>query len=159
MKVTIAKALATKNRLVGEKERLFHLFSSNNSRREQDKSNYKAEELLAQYEAVVEKLIATKTAIAKANVDLYEKIYRISELKSKAAQLRRVNTNDKDGEREKMVRDASGNYQEEITVVKHVAHLNDVQMDEKIKAIEKEIETLQDAVTAFNHTQEIEIPE
>jgi hypothetical protein len=159
MQVTIAKALNLKNRLVGEKKRLFNLFSINNSHRETDKVNYDAKALLEQYEATVDKLIATKTAIAKANTVIYDKIYRISELKSKLAELRMVNTNDKDEEQEKTVRIAGGNYESVTTVIKHVAFINEVTMDEKVKGIEKEIETLFDAVTAFNYTTMVEVPE
>lgn len=157
--VTIAKALNLKNRLVGEKARLFRLFSQTNSKREDAKTNYDPKEQLAAYEAATEKLVAVKTAIAKANVAIYEKIYRISELKSKAGELRNVNTNDKDEEQEKTVRGKDGNYESETKIIKHVALLNDVQMDAKIKGIEKEIEALHDAVTAFNYTTQIEVPE
>ena len=154
--VTIAKALNMKNKLVGEKVRLFGLFRHTNSRREDAKINYKPEELLAQYESTVEKLIAVKTAIANANVAIYDKIYRIAELKSKISELRAVGTNDKDEEQERYVR---GKDEPEVKIVKHVAFLNDVKMDAKVKGLEAEIEALQDAVTAFNHTQTVTVPD
>ncbi len=159
MKVTIAKALNMKNRLVGEKERLFQLFRHNNSRVADTKTNYDPKQLLADYEAAVDKLVAVKTAVAKANVAIYDKIYRIAELKSKVAQLRAVNTNDKDEETTRMVRGADGHYVDEPKTIKHIAHLNDVAMEQKIKGLESEIEGLQDSVTAFNHTETVEVPE
>ena len=154
--VTIAKGLNLKNKLVGEKVRLFGLFRATNSHRDDQKVNYDPQQLLAEYEATVEKLIAVKTAIAKANVVIYDKIYRIAELKSKIHELRQVPTNDKDEEQERYVR---GKDEPEVKIIKHVAYLNDVAMDAKVKALEAEIESLQDVVTAFNHTQTIEIPD
>lgn len=156
MKVTIAKALNHKNRLVGEKGRLRNLVVANNSRLETAKTNYDPAKLFADYEAVVEKLVATKTAIAKANVAIYEKIYRISELKAKASELRQIPTDDSDHEDRRWDRKAE---QDVVTIIKRVVHLKNVDIDEKIKAIEKEIEALHDEVTAFNYSTTIEVPE
>lgn len=156
-KVTIAKALNVKNRLVGEKNRLYNLVQQNSSRLETTKTNYKVEELWAQYEAVVANLIAVKTAIAKANVAVYEKIYTISELKSKAAQMQQLSTDESD-------------YQEQIynrvtgettkgAIVKRVVLFSDKVLAEKLLVIEAEIAKLHDEVTAYNYNTQIEIPE
>jgi dynactin complex subunit len=157
MKVTIAKALNLKNRLVGEKERLFRTVSASNSRLETQKVNYEAKVELEKYEKIVEALVAVKSAIATANAPVYGKIYRIAELKSKAAQLRQINTNEQDHEETKYNRQTGE--EETVKTVKRVVYLKDTDIDAKVRDIEKEIEKLHDELTAFNHTTQIEVPE
>jgi len=154
VKMTLAKALNHKNRLVGEKVRLFNLLRNTNSRREDAKTNYKPEELFKQYLEVVEKLIATKTAIAKANVAIYEQITRIAELKSQASELRQIPTNEAD-ERQQQY---NPKHEVEIIIIKHVAFLKDIDIDARVKAIEAEIEKLHDHVTAYNYSTHVEVP-
>jgi hypothetical protein len=156
-KVTIAKALNVKNRILGEKNRLMGLISQNASRLEVVKTNYDVKELWSQYEASVAKLIAVKSAIAKANVNIYDKIYRISELKSKSAQINNLST-DETPYQEVQQNRVTG----EITrgpILNRVVLFTDKTLAEHLKAIETEIASLHDEVTAYNYNTTIEIPD
>ena len=155
-KITLAKALNHKNRLVGEKVRLFTLVRTQNSRKAESKTNYNPEELFTEYLAVCEKLVATKTAIAKANVPIYEQISRIAELKSQAADLRQIPT--REGDEITHVYNHKTNESDE-KIIKHVAFLKDVDVDKRVKGIEAEIEKLHDQVTAYNYSTHIEVPD
>lgn len=157
MKVTIAKALNTKNRVVGEKNRLHHLIVENSSRLETTKTNYDVQDLWKQYEATIGKLIAIKSAIAKANVDIYEKIYRISELKSKAAQMQQISTDESEYVEAEFNR-ITGETKKHPPV-KRVVLFKDSQLAANLLAIEAEIAALHDDVTAYNYKTEIEIPD
>jgi hypothetical protein len=155
-KVTLAKALNLKNRLVGEKSRVLGLLRQTNSRREDAKTNYDPEQLFKEYEAACEKLVLTKTAIAKANVTIYGKITRIAELKSQISEMRQIPTNDAD-ESQMVHNRKTGDY--DTIIIKHVAFLKNVDIDAKVKAFEKEIEKLHDEVTAYNYQTTVEVPE
>ncbi len=156
MKITIAKALNLKNKLVGEKDRLFRLVSANNSRLETTKTNYDVSDLFNQFEKTVVKLTAVKAAISTANATVYDKIYRISELKSMAANIKTVNTDESDHE-DQVYNRVTGEMEKKVT--KRTVVLKNVDIDNKIKSIEAEIEKLQDELSAFNHLTQIEVPE
>ena len=153
--VTLAKALNLKNRVVGEKGRLYSLLQANNSRREDAKTNYDPKDIFEQYEAACDKLVAIKTALAKANVGIYEKITRIAELQSRISELRGIDTNEKDDQQSRYNHKTS---EHELIVTKRVVFLKDVHIDQKVKAFEVEIEKLQDEVTAYNYKTDIEVP-
>jgi HAMP domain-containing protein len=157
MQVTIAKALNVKNRLVGEKLKLWRLISANASRLENAKTNYDAKKLWAQYEATVDKLVAVKTAIAKANVSVYDKIYRIAELKSKAAEIQSLDTNEADNQEMLYNRVTGETTKGELT--KRVVLFKDSEVVEMTAGLEKEIASLHDEVTAYNYNIQIEIPD
>ena len=156
-KATIAKALNVKNRLVGEKNRLYSLVMANCSRLETQKCNYDVKQLWADYETTIVKLVAVKTAIAKANVNIYDKIYNIAELKSKAAQLAQLNTDE--SEHQEMNYNRVTGETTKGAVTKRVVLFKDSEVVGQIKAIEEQISKLHDEVTAYNYTTEIEIPE
>jgi len=157
MKVTIAKALNVKNRLVGEKNRLFSLVLANASRFEGQKTNYDVKELWKQYEATVAKLIAVKSAIAKANVNIYEKIYTISELKSKAAQMQQISTDETPHQEQEFNR-VTGETKKG-PIINRVVLFKDSELAALTLEIEAQIAKLHDEVTAYNYNTEIEIPE
>jgi hypothetical protein len=157
MKATIAKALNVKNRIVGDKNRVLSLISANSSRLVTTKSNYEVKELWAQYEGLVDKLVLVKSAIAKANVNIYEKIYRISELKSKAAQMSQIST-DETPQVEMIYNRVTGETSKGATTERLVLFTDKV-LSDKLKEIEAEIAKLHDEVTAYNYNTEIEIPE
>lgn len=61
-------------------------------RRWQPEPEFKINALLEQGDAVVDALVAAKTAITKANAPIQESIYRLAELKSAVAFLQRLDT-------------------------------------------------------------------
>ena len=156
MKITIAKALNLKNKLVGEKDRLFRLASANNSRLETAKTNYDVASLFVEFEKTVVKLTAVKAAISTANAMVYDKIYRIAELKSMAANIKTINTDESDCEDQVYNRTTQ---EMEKKITKRIVVIKNIDIDKKISEIEAEIEKFQDELSAFNHLTQIEIPE
>ena len=89
--VRIRKALQVKNRLAGELANIGKLIQEHNSHLE-GQVRFDVRALFAKRDQVLEKLIAVKTAIAVANVAVYEKLARMAELKNEITLLRRLNT-------------------------------------------------------------------
>ena len=147
--VRIRKALQIKNRLVGEISNFNKLVMNNNSHQECT-SKFDVMTLLADRAKAVEKLILVKTALALANVAIYEKLARMSEAKDNIKFLRALNTTE--GENEV-------GYGERSKTVKIVASVNAVMVEDAVKALTLDIEKLQDEVDYFNSTTEITIPD
>lgn len=158
MKLTLRKALQKKNKLVGEATRIRQLIAKSNQTlyiiRETDgvedkvvstAPKYDIKELMKQLQATVDGLVSLKTTIAKANVAIYEKIYRMSELKNEINQIRSLNT--RDGRNE--------DYNGKVTVTEVV--YDELWVDEKVKQLEEEIEKLQDEIDEFNAKTTIEV--
>lgn len=147
--VRIRKALQVKNRLAGEVAQLGKLIQGNNSHRD-GQAKFDVSDLVTKRNAAVQKLIAVKTALAVANVSIYEKLARMAELKNEIALLRGLNTTE--GEEEL-------GYGERAKTVKIVATINAAAVEINVNTLTLEIEKLQDEIDYFNSTTEITIPD
>jgi predicted ribosome quality control (RQC) complex YloA/Tae2 family protein len=153
VKVTLRKALRIKNKLAGEIARLQEIIKNNNSQIKGRNYSYDSNQVLGnELLPVFENLIEVKSKIAKANVAIYDKVFRIAELKSMVVFLRGVDTTD--GLDTKSNR---GYLAQEEKEVWKTATLKDIDIQSLIQEMENQIETLQDEVDAFNAAQEIEL--
>jgi hypothetical protein len=146
-KIKLAKALKLKNKLAGELAKIKGKVREHNSYPAENKPNYDAGELWEEYTAKSDELIDLKQRIAGANVAIYSKIYRISELKDRLGQLRRLPT--KEGTHKEL--DWSGGERTYINKEYH-AVFSDVDVDEMSVDLENEIERLQDEIDEYNHS-------
>jgi hypothetical protein len=147
--VRIRKALQVKNRLAGELANLGKLIQENNSHLE-GQGRFNVRELFTKRNETLQKLIAVKTAIAVANVTVYEKIARMAELKNEITLLRSLNTSE--GEE-------NIGYAVASKTVKRVAEVNAVDVEGNVEMLTSKIEALQDEIDHFNATTEITIPD
>lgn len=147
--VRLRKALQVKNRIAGEIAQLGKLIQSNNSHQD-SASRFDVSKLISDREVFVRKLVEIKTAISKANTQIYEKIALMAELKSEIQLYRGLNTNEGI---------ASSGYGPEAKVIKIVATVNAVMVEDKVRELTLKIEKLQDEVDYFNSTTEIVIPD
>lgn len=147
--VRIRKALQIKNRIAGEIAQLQKLIQTNNSHQE-FACKFDINKLLLDRATAVKKLIAVKTALAVANVAIYEKIALMAELKAEVALYRSLNTTE--GETEH-------GYGERAKTIKIIATINAIQVEERVKQLNLEIEKLQDEIDYFNSTTEVVIPD
>lgn len=76
------KALKVKNRLVGEINNLQKVLQRENSRRNDNLSKVNCSETYDKLLDSLNRLVTLKTAIAKANTVIYDKIYEMDQLKS-----------------------------------------------------------------------------
>jgi hypothetical protein len=137
--MNVKKALKTKAKLIKFLGDTFTKVRSYNSIEQGTERPYDPRTAFNEWQEGIEKLIAIKTAIHKANSKVYDKIFRLSELKSVVSQLRSIDcTQGKFNSgygREPIVREAI------ITITER---------DELIKKYETEIEDLQEELDAHN---------
>jgi hypothetical protein len=147
--VRIRKALQIKNRITGEIANLSKLIQANNSHQD-GASRFDVAKLIVERAAAVNKLIAVKTALATANVAIYEKIARMAELKAEIQLYRTLPLSEGF--------QAVG-YGDRAVQVKIVATVNAVDVENVVKARTLDIEKLQDEIDYFNSATEITIPD
>jgi hypothetical protein len=146
----IAKALKLKNQLAGEVAQLKELLAKQNSRSTKQKFDYDNREVLTRLRAKIDELIKVKAAIAVANTEAYEKIFRMAELKGLANTLTGLET--KAG-----VFHEAGRFGEAAYEVEYVAQISRVDADTQVAALKDEIQLLQDALDEFNFTRTVNV--
>lgn len=138
----IKNALKRKNRLIQENNQNWARVNQHNLRQSDDAmaQEYDARKCLEEYQKGVEALIELKVKIHKANVPVFEKIFRLAELKGLISSLRSLKT-------KRLV------LSDGILMVPVIGLL---ERDDLISQYEAEIEKIQDELDYFNATTEIE---
>jgi hypothetical protein len=139
--MTIKQALKEKNRLIKAIDDEFKKVYSYNSIDENNIRPYSAFASLSNIMVLEDGLIDIKTKIHKANVVVYDKIFRLSELKSLAKKLNQIDCS------EGKVLDRYGRNTEPSI---KIAEISIVERDVRIKMIEEEIESLQEELDNHN---------
>jgi len=142
------QALKVKNRLAGEVARLNQILHRENSRRNDSTSKVDRDSVWNQALKASEELGALKGRIATANVGIYAKLERMGELKARIAFINSLPKRTGEeivplhGDREPL---------------KYTwdAYVNQEKADGMVIDLQKQIETLQDEVDAYNATTEI----
>jgi hypothetical protein len=146
----IAKALKLKNQLAGDVAQLKELLGKQNSRSTKQKFDYDNREVLARLRVKLDELVKTKAALAVANAEVYDKIFRLAELKGLAATLTGLDT--KAG-----VFHEGGRFGEPGYETEYVAQLSQVDVDKLVTELKNEIQSLQDALDEFNFTNTVQV--
>jgi hypothetical protein len=143
--MTIKQALKEKNRLIKAIEDEFKKVYSYNSIDEGNVRPYSTVDALSNIMTLEEGLIDLKTKIHRANIGVYDKIFRLSELKSLAKRLNQIDCS------EGKVSDRYSRTEPSIKT----AELSIVERDVRVKSIEEEIERLQEELDTHNATTSI----
>ena len=143
--MTIKQALKEKNRLIKAIEDEFKKVYSYNSIEEGNTRPYSTLASLGNILILEEGLIEIKTKIHKANVEVYDKIFRLSELKSLAKKFSQINCD------EGKVSDRYSRTEPSFKT----AEISVVERDVRVKMIEEEIESLQEELDTHNATKTI----
>lgn len=141
----LSKALKEKNRVAGEIAVLKTLLAQQNVRPSTQKFDYDAQDVLTQLRARLDELVKVKTGIAQANTAVYDKIFRLAELKGLSATLKTLDT--KNG----VFKESSGIYGSAYDV-EYVAQLKKTDVDRLVAETDAEIQALQDRLDEFNFT-------
>lgn len=142
--MTVKQGLKRKNKIVSELNSLYSKINEYNSMEESAPRRYSVEELIEKTDKLTEELIELKTKIHRANTPVYDKIFRLSELKSRAKKLSMMDV--EEGVSTNRWSDSS---------VKKVVEINVVERDNMVKELEEEIDTLQDELDVWNVETEI----
>jgi hypothetical protein len=145
--MNIKKALKEKNRIVKEIQDLQLRVVTYNSIEVGNKRPYSVRESLELLNEKSNELVELKTKIHKANTPVYDKIFRLSELKSTISRLKSLDCT------EGVSTDYYSRNRENPPV--KTAEVSVVERDEMVKFMEGQIEDLQDILD--NHNQNTEI--
>jgi len=146
----IAKALKLKNQLAGEVAQLKELLTKQNSRSSKQKFDYDNREVLTRLRAKLAELVKVKAAVAAANAEIYDKIFRLAELKGLVTTLTGLDT--KAG-----VFHEGGRFGDVGYEVEYIAQLGKVDVDKLVAELNAEIQSLQDALDEFNFTRSVNL--
>ena len=146
----IAKALKLKNQLAGEIAQLKDLLTKQNSRSTKQKFDYDNREVLSRLRAKLDELVKTKAAVAAANAEIYDRIFRLAELKGLVTTLTGLDT--KAG----VFHEGRG-FGEAAYEVEYVAQLGKVDVDRLVAELSAEIQSLQDGLDEFNFTRSVNL--
>ena len=144
--MTIKQALKQKNKLIktiGENTKLMQEYNSIEVGNERP---YSSVELLAQISEYTKELAKLKTKIHIANTPVLEDIFLMSELKSMAQSLKKMDCTEGKSNRDRYRLESESVKTSEISLVKR---------NEVIKEMEARIEEIQDRLDVFNATTEI----
>lgn len=145
--MNIKKALKEKNRLVKEIQDSHARLATYNSVEVGNVRAYSAKELMEKINQLSNELVELKTKIHKANTPVYDKIFRLSELKSTISRLKSLDCT------EGVSADYYSRNRENPPV--KTAEVSVVDRDDMVKFMEEQIEDLQDILD--NHNQNTEI--
>jgi hypothetical protein len=141
--MNIKQALKRKNKLAGLIAEEFQKAQNYNSIEEGNPRPYSATESIKKWMELIDELVDLKTKIHTANVPVYSKIFRLSEIKSQVKYLKSLNcASGKETSR------WSNNGE---SVIKH-SEINIVERDNMVKDLEEQIELIQDELDVHNHT-------
>lgn len=139
--MTIKQALKVKNQLIQEIQELGDLIRTNNSILVGNNRDYSISDLMIELDSKILNLVRLKAKIQVANQPILDKIYLLSELKTKATTYKCIDT--KEGKQ----RAGYGNNSEpDIFTVE----MSQVAVRKLIKGIEAEIIIIQDELDTFN---------
>ena len=144
--MTIKQALKQKNKLIktiGENTKLMQEYNSVEVGNERP---YSSVELLAQISEYTKELAKLKTKIHIANTPVLEDIFLMSELKSMAQSLKKMDCTEGKSNRDRYRLESESVKTSEISLVKR---------NEAIKEMEARIEEIQDKLDLFNATTQI----
>lgn len=143
--MTVKQALKVKNRLVKEINEKFEILKKYNSIDQDNTRRYSMSNILSEIGSLTEELVVLKAKIHKANLPVYDKIFKLSELKSHITQIQNIPT-----EEGKTVQ-AYGS----VVTYKN-SELSVIDVENVVKRLQTEIDKLQDDLDIHNLTTEIE---
>jgi hypothetical protein len=141
---TLVKALKEKNKLKLEISQLQKKLNTHNSVMKGNPRPFDLNKLDQELSDKISRLVLLKSAITKANQPVQEKIYRLSEIKGLIGFYKKIPVNE--GKSTESYRLDAHEYE---------VFFNEAVIDERIKKLEIEADSIQDELEAFNHKTNI----
>jgi hypothetical protein len=145
--MNIRQALKEKNKLVKEIQDLYVRISQYNSVEVGAHRPYSPKQLMEIVNQKSNQLVELKAKIHRANAPVYDKIFRLSELKSTITRIKNLDCTE----------GVSNDYysrNRENPLVK-TAEISIIERDDMVKFMEEQIETLQDILDTHNQNTQI----
>lgn len=145
--MTVKQALKLKNKLVKEITEELQKAQSYNSVEVGSPRPYSSSEALERVSKLTNELVELKTKIHQANSPVYDKIFRLSELKSLVSKIKMLNCT------EGTSTDYYSRRSENSPVM--TSEISIVERDSMVKIMEDEIESIQDELDTHNALTQI----
>ena len=142
--MNVSQALKQKNKLIVELKKQYQIAQKFNSQEEGNIRRYSVQSALDRAAELTIELTDLKTKIHLANAPVYDKIFRMAELKNRIKELKKIPT--EEGKTE--ARFSS------VASVKEV-EINIAQIDEMVQTLEARIEEIQAELDIHNATTQI----
>ena len=142
--MNVSQALKQKNKLIVEIKKQYQIAQKFNSQEEGNVRRYSVQTALDRAAELTMELTDLKTKIHLANAPVYDKIFRMAELKNRIKELRKIPTDEGKVE----ARYSS------VVSVKEV-EINIAQLDEMVQFLEARIEGIQAELDVHNATTQI----
>ena len=142
--MNVSQALKQKNKLIVEIKKQYQIAQKFNSQEEGNVRHYSVQDALDKAAELTMELTDLKTKIHLANAPVYDKIFRMAELKNRIKELRKIPTDEGKVE----ARFSS------VASVKEV-EINIAQLDEMVQFLEARIEGIQAELDVHNATTQI----
>lgn len=147
--MNIKQALKRKNKLVKEVSTEFEKLQKYNSVVDGVERVYSPRQAMDNFIAKTNSLIALKTAIHLANAPVYDKIFRLSELKSVVSHFKRLDC-------QHGIIHSRGSYGSPDSSITMSAEVSIIERDQMIEKLEAELEMLQEDLDRWNATTDID---
>jgi hypothetical protein len=147
--MNIKQALKRKNKLVKEISSEFEKLQKYNSIAEGMERVYDPQQAMDNYIRKTNQLIALKTAVHRANAPVYDKIFRLAELKSVISPVKRLDC-------QSGTVHSRGGYGSPSETIVMTAIVSIIERDQLVEKLEAEIEMIQDDLDRWNATTEID---
>ena len=142
--MNVSQALKQKNKLIVEIKKQYQIAQKFNSQEEGNVRRYSVQDALDKAAELTMELTDLKTKIHLANAPVYDKIFRMAELKNRIKELRKIPTDE--GKIESRF--------SSVASVKEV-EINIAQLDEMVQFLESRIEEIQAELDVHNATTQI----
>jgi hypothetical protein len=135
-----------KNQLAGQIANLKETLKTQNCRPVKQPFDYDNQDLFRQLRATVDELVRVKTVIAVANISIYDRVFRLAELKGLITSLGTLETKQGTFNEDEGYRGAAN-------PVEYRSQLSRQDVDRLIVELQAEVRDIQDALDEFNATQ------
>ena len=142
--MNVSQALKQKNKLTIELKKQYQIAQKFNSQEEGTIRRYSVQNALDKAAELTMELTDLKTKIHLANAPVYDKIFRMAELKGRIKELRKIPT--EEGK-------AESRYSSVVSVKE--VEINITQLDEMVQFLEARIEEIQAELDVHNATTQI----
>ena len=142
--MNVSQALKQKNKLTVELKKQYQIAQKFNSQEEGNVRRYSVQDALDKAAELTIELTDLKTKIHLANAPVYDKIFRMAELKGRIKELRKIPT--EEGK-------AESRYSSVVSVKE--VEINIAQLDEMVQSLEARIEEIQAELDVHNATTQI----
>ena len=142
--MNVSQALKQKNKLTVELKKQYQIAQKFNSQEEGNIRRYSVQDALDKAAELTIELTDLKTKIPLANAPVYDKIFRMAELKGRIKELRKIPT--EEGK-------AESRYSSVVSVKE--VEINITQLDELVQTLEARIEEIQAELDVHNATTQI----